>query len=83
MLPTIEAYIAALGLVCILMGALGPARWRKFIRLGVITKVAAIFALVASKSLMIAAAGLWILSPVSMFCFFMLIKNIWLESDRA
>lgn len=83
MLPTIESYIAALGLVSILMGALGPARWRKFIRLGVITKVAAIFALVASKSLMIAAAGLWILSPVSMFCFFMLIKNIWLESDRV
>jgi hypothetical protein len=83
MLPTIEGYIAGLALVSILIGALGPARWRKFIKLGVITEVAAIFALVTSKSLMVAAAGLWIFSPISMFCFFMLIKNIWIESDRA
>jgi hypothetical protein len=83
MLSTVEGYIAGFGLVSILIGALGHARWHRLIRLGVITEVAAIFALVASKSLVISALGVWILSPISMFCFFMTLKNIWIESDHS
>lgn len=83
LISTIEGYIMVTGLISTLIGVLGQKHWRRLIRLGVLTQVAAIFALVAYKSLVIRDVGFWVLSPVSMFCFFMIVKNIWIESEHA
>jgi len=80
MLSTIESYIVGLSLVSILIGALGHSRWQKLIKLGIITKIAAIFTLAASKSVITSVAGVWLLTPISIFCFFVLLKNIWIAS---
>ena len=73
MISTVDGYIVWLGLISTLIGALGHERWRALIRLGVITQVVAIFALVASKSVVIRDVGVWVLSPVSMFYFFIIL----------
>ena len=82
MFSTLEGYIVAFSLVSIVVGVLGQEKWQKLIKLGVITKVVAVFALVTSKSIVVSPLGVWVLSPVSIFCFFVLVKNIWIESGR-
>lgn len=77
MLSTIETYIIFTSLIAILVGALGADHYRHLIRLGVITQITAIFALVASKSLLVSTMGIWFFTPLSIFCFCLLLKEFW------
>jgi len=78
MASTMEGYIITLSLVCIVVGMF-PKEKRYFLtQFGILTQIVAIFALVSVKSVNLGSWGIWILIPCSMFCFLLLLKNIWL-----
>jgi hypothetical protein len=82
MLSTIETYIIGLGLISVLIGGIGDESKRHLLKLGVITQIIGVFALVTSKSLAVSVIGIWLLTPISFFCFFLVLKNLWLITEN-
>lgn len=82
MLSTIETYIIALGLIGILIGGIGDKSKLHLIKLGIITQIIGVFALATSKSVAVSIIGIWLLTPMSFFWFFLLLKNLWLITEN-
>jgi len=81
MRSTVASYIIWGSLGCILIGALSTEnRSQYLVKFGVLTELITIFALVSTKSVIILVndVGMWGLFPLSIFCFLLLLKNIWI-----
>ena len=77
MLSTMENYIMYLNLTCIAVGMISNGkRCEHLVRLGVLNTILVVFALSFSKSTLTDIFGYILLVPMSMFCFFLLLKNI-------
>ncbi len=83
LITTVQSYIIYSSLVGVVIGMLSQREYLGYItRLGLLTQILAIFALLAFKQLdkVTCVFAIYILVSLSMFCFLLLIKNIWLVS---
>jgi hypothetical protein len=78
-LVSAENYIMYLSLISISLGLTSNGNHYKHLaKLGVLSAILVVFALSTSKSVSTALLGEMWLVPISMFCFLLLLKNIWL-----
>lgn len=72
-------YIMYLSLISISLGlTFNGSHYKHLARLGILSAILVVFALSASKGVPTALLGEMWLVPISMFCFLLLLKNIWL-----
>ncbi|WPY01945.1 hypothetical protein Trichorick_01869 (plasmid) [Candidatus Trichorickettsia mobilis] len=72
-------YIMYLSLISISLGlTIDGSHYKHLAKLGVLSAILVVFTLSASKSVSTALLGEMWLVPISMFCFLLLLKNIWL-----
>ena len=78
-LVSAENYIMYLSLISISLGlTFNGSHYKHLAKLGVLSAILVVFTLSASKSVTTALLGEMWLVPISMFCFLLLLKNIWL-----
>ena len=79
MMSTIAGYIIWGSQGCIVIGVFTTGSYSKcLVKLGVLTELITIFALLSAKSVvvLINSIGMLVLFPLSIFCFLLLLKNI-------
>lgn len=82
MLSTAGNYIMYLSLISISVGLTSNGNHYKHLaKLGVLSAILVVFTLSATKSVLTALLGEMWLVPISMFCFLLLLKNIWLVAS--
>ena len=82
MLSTAGNYIMYLSLISISVGLTSNGNHYKHLaKLGVLSAILVVFTLSASKSVSTALLSEMWLVPISMFCFLLLLKNIWLAAS--